>query len=106
MTSSTVLEILRIFLIVLGGMSVIWGVYDVFGDNGSQSAVGSKKIIGGIAFMAISGFLMTWAINEVKKAEDKAGVSKAYISEESVTKSVNISNNYQITEENILTLRL
>lgn len=106
MTSSTVLEILRIFLVVLGGMSVIWGVYDVFGDNGSQSAVGSKKIIGGIAFMAISGFLMTWAINEVKKAEEKAGVKAEYISDSSIVKTATVNKNYHITEENVLTIKL
>lgn len=78
MGSETILTVLRIFLIVLGGFTVIWGVYDMFGD-GQQNSMGIKKIIGGVAFAAISGFLLTWAISEVGKAEAEAGIKTARV---------------------------
>lgn len=74
MQSTTILTVLRVFLIVLGALSVIWGIYDMFGD-GQQSSMGIKKIVGGIAFAAIAGLIMTWAISEVGKAESQAGIS-------------------------------
>ena len=57
---SRIMTMLQVFLVVVGGITVIWGIYDLFGD-GQQSSVGIKKIIGGIAFAAISYFIMTWA---------------------------------------------
>lgn len=57
---STIMTMLQVFLVVVGGITVIWGIYDLFGD-GQQSSVGVKKIIGGIAFAAISYFIMNWA---------------------------------------------
>lgn len=74
MQSTTILSLLRVFLIVMGAFSVIWGINDTFGD-GQQSSIGSKKIVGGIAFAAISGFIMTWAIKEVSSAEAQAGIA-------------------------------
>lgn len=76
MQSTTILEILRVFLIVLGALSVVWGVSDMFGD-GQQSSGGVKKIVGGIAFASLSGFILTWAIQQVGAAEAKAGISGA-----------------------------
>lgn len=60
-----IMQALRVFLMVLGGLSIVWGIYDMWGD-GQQSSVGIKKIIGGLAFMAISFFIMTWAIGELE----------------------------------------
>lgn len=57
---SQIMTMLQVFLVVVGGITVIWGIYDLFGD-GQQSSVGIKKIIGGIAFAAISYFIMNWA---------------------------------------------
>lgn len=65
------LELLRVFLVVAGLLGALWGVYDNFGD-GQQSSMGTKKIIGGIAFAVIAGVVMTWAVNQVKDAEAKA----------------------------------
>ncbi|WP_020072473.1 hypothetical protein [Faecalispora sporosphaeroides] len=79
MQSTTILTLLRIFLIVMGAFSVIWGINDMFGD-GQQSSVGTKKIVGGIAFAAISGFIMTWAIKEVGAAEAQAGIGAVLMS--------------------------
>jgi len=74
MGSTTMLSILRILLIVLGGLTVVWGIYDMFGD-GQQNSMGVKKIVGGVAFASISGFLLTWAIKQVSDAEAQAGIS-------------------------------
>lgn len=68
------LELLQVFLIVLGSIAALWGVYDCFGE-GQQGSVGVKKIIGGIAFAIISGVVMQWAVNKVGAAEAKAGVA-------------------------------
>lgn len=73
---SQMLELLKVFLIVLGILAALWGIYDLQGD-GQQSSVGIKKLIGGIAFAIICGFTMTWAINSVKSAESKAGITAA-----------------------------
>lgn len=78
MQSTTMLSIVRVFLIVLGGISAVWGISDMFGD-GQQSSAGVKKLIGGIAFAAISGFMLTWAIQQVGAAEAQAGISGANI---------------------------
>ena len=72
------LELLQIFLVVLGILGVIWGINDVFGE-GQQSSVGSKKIVGGIAFAVISYFLMNWAIQQVGNAAAKAGISSSIL---------------------------
>lgn len=74
MDAATILKILKILLIVLGGITVVWGIYDMFGD-GQQNSSGLKKIIGGIAFAAISAFILTWAEGEIKSAEAAAGIS-------------------------------
>lgn len=74
MDAATILKILKILLIVLGGITVVWGIYDMFGD-GQQNSSGLKKIIGGIAFAAISAFILTWAEGEIKAAEAAAGIS-------------------------------
>ena len=74
MDAATILKILKILLIVLGGITVVWGIYDMFGD-GQQNSSGLKKIIGGIAFAAISAFILTWAEAEIKDAEAAAGIS-------------------------------
>ena len=77
MQSKTLLSLLRIFLIVLGALGFLWGLYDMFGD-GQQSSMGVKKMLGGIAFACISGFLLTWAINQVGSAESQAGISACF----------------------------
>ena len=74
MDAATILKILKILLIVLGGITVVWGIYDMFGD-GQQNSSGLKKSIGGIAFAAISAFILTWAEGEIKAAEAAAGIS-------------------------------
>lgn len=71
--SMTMLKVLQIFLVVVGIFSTLWGVYDMFGDSGSQSSVGIKKLIGGLAFACIAFFITEWAIKEVGKAEAEAG---------------------------------
>ncbi len=76
MSSKSMLEILQVFLVVLGVLGVIWGIYDMFGE-GQQSSVGIKKLVGGLAFAAISWFLMSWAIDKVSSAESAAGISGA-----------------------------
>lgn len=70
--ATTLMTILRTLLIVVGGISVVWGIYDMFGDSGAQSSTGGKKIIGGIAFAAVSWLVMTWAIKDVGTAMDQA----------------------------------
>lgn len=77
--SITMLNILKIFLVVVGIFSTLWGVYDMFGDSGSQSSVGIKKIIGGIAFACIAFFVMDWAVKEVEKAESEAGITSTSV---------------------------
>ena len=69
----TALKLLQVFLLILGGLVLVWGIYDMFGEGGNQSSVGVKKIVGGIAFMVISFFLMTWAVGQVEQAEADAG---------------------------------
>lgn len=71
-TPITVLSLLRIFLPVLGALLAGWGVYDMFGD-GQTNSTGIKKIIGGAAFMGITYFLMTWAINQVTTSMSMIG---------------------------------
>lgn len=61
---SAIMRALQVFLVVVGGVTIVWGIYDLFGD-GQQSSVGIKKIIGGIAFAAISYFIMDWAITQL-----------------------------------------
>lgn len=77
MGATTVLELLRILIMVMGGVVVIFGINDVFGD-GQQTSMGIKKIIGGIAVILIGYFIMTNAINQVKDAAAKAGVSACF----------------------------
>lgn len=77
MNSKSMLEILQVFLVVLGVLGVIWGIYDMFGE-GQQSSVGVKKLVGGLAFAAISWFLMSWAISKVGTAESEAGIKGAF----------------------------
>lgn len=72
------LELLRIFLVILGILGALWGLYDMMG-GGQESSVGVKKLIGGIAFATISGIVMTWAITSVGSAEAKAGVTAAIL---------------------------
>lgn len=72
----TALETLQVFLIVLGVLAALWGVYDMWGE-GQQSSVGVKKLIGGIAFAVVSGITMQWAVNKVGAAEAKAGITAA-----------------------------
>jgi hypothetical protein len=74
--STTFLEVLRVFLVVMGGLTIVWGVSDMFGD-GQQSSAGVKKIVGGLAFASISFIIMTWSITNVKAAEAKAGITSA-----------------------------
>lgn len=64
---SAIMKALQVFLVVVGGITVVWGIYDLFGD-GQQSSVGIKKIIGGIAFAAISYFIMSWAITQLNSS--------------------------------------
>lgn len=64
---SAIMTALQVFLVVVGGITVVWGIYDLFGD-GQQSSVGIKKIIGGIAFAAISYFIMSWAITQLNSS--------------------------------------
>lgn len=71
------LEILRAFLMSLGGFGALWGFYDMFGGDGQQNSVGVKKIIGGIAFGALSYFIVTNNINSISSAESQAGVTGA-----------------------------
>lgn len=67
------LEVLQVFLVVLGAIAALWGIYDLFGE-GQQGSVGVKKLIGGIAFATISGILMQYAITKVGAAEASAGI--------------------------------
>lgn len=76
MQSTIGLQVLRTFLVVLGVLAVIWGIYDMFGD-GQQSSMGVKKIVGGLAFGSLAYFFMTWAIGQVTSAESQAGISGA-----------------------------
>jgi hypothetical protein len=76
MGATTALELLRILIMVMGGIAVIFGINDVFGD-GQQTSMGIKKIIGGVAVIIIGYFLMTQAINNVKTAAGQAGVKVA-----------------------------
>ncbi|MVB10826.1 hypothetical protein CAFE_15240 [Caprobacter fermentans] len=76
MKGTDMLEILQTFLLVLGGLGVVWGIYDMFGE-GQQNSMGVKKIVGGIAFAAISWFIMASAIKNVSSAEAKAGLDCA-----------------------------
>lgn len=76
MGATTALELLRILIMVMGGIAVIFGINDVFGD-GQQTSMGIKKIIGGVAVIIIGYFLMTQAINNVKSAAGQAGVQVA-----------------------------
>ena len=64
---SAIMTALQVFLVVVGGITVVWGIYDLFGD-GQQSSGGIKKIIGGIAFAAISYFIMSWAITQLNSS--------------------------------------
>lgn len=79
MQSAAILSMLRTFLIVLGCFSVIWGINDMFGD-GQQSSIGTKKIVGGLAFAVLSGFMMTWMMKEIASAEAQAGIAALMIS--------------------------
>ncbi len=72
--STSLLKILQTFLIVLGILGVVWGIYDMFGE-GQQSSVGVKKIIGGIAFATISYFVLANAIKSISAAEAQAGIT-------------------------------
>jgi hypothetical protein len=74
MGSTTLLTILRDFLVVLGALAFLWGIYDMFGD-GQQSSMGVKKIIGGIAFASIAYFVMTSSIKNISAAEAQAGIT-------------------------------
>ena len=74
--STSLLQILQTFLIVLGVLGVIWGIYDMFGE-GQQSSVGIKKMIGGIAFAAIAYFVLNYAIKNVSDAETKAVIHRS-----------------------------
>lgn len=78
MGATTALELLRILIMVVGGITVIFGIYDIFGD-GQQQSSGIKKLIGGIAIAVIGYFLMTQSINQVKDAAAKAGVTMSYL---------------------------
>lgn len=64
---------LQTFLVVLGILGAIWGIYNIFGE-GQQSSVGVKKLVGGLAFAAISYFLINYAIQNVSSAEATAGI--------------------------------
>ena len=74
MNSTSMLEVLQTFFLVLGGFGVLWGLYDMFGE-GQQTSVGVKKLVGGLAFAALSWFIMSAAIKNVSSAEAKAGIS-------------------------------
>mgnify|MGYP001165973317 CR=1 FL=1 len=41
MQSTALLTILRVFLVVLGALSVVWGIYDMFGEG--QQGLGNKS---------------------------------------------------------------
>lgn len=73
-----ILSVLRILLVVLGVLTALWGVYDMFGD-GQQNSMGVKKIIGGVAFAIVSALVIQWAITEVGKAESAAGIEGAKV---------------------------
>lgn len=70
----TVMSILRIILVVVGIISAGWGAYDLFSENSAQSSGGIKKIVGGLAFAILMYFIMTWAMDEIKKAGQEAGM--------------------------------
>ena len=38
MDAATILKILKILLIVLGGITVVWGIFDMFGDGQQYSS--------------------------------------------------------------------
>ena len=79
MDAVTIIKVIKILLIVLGGITVVWGIYDMFGD-GQQNSSGLKKIMGGVAFAAVAGFVLTWAEGEIASAMSQAGVSGGTIS--------------------------
>ena len=70
-----ILTVLRVGLVVLGFLSVLWGIYDCFGDSSSQSSVGVKKIVGGIIFAALSFFIMTAVMKELDTALSEVGMT-------------------------------
>lgn len=68
----TILEILKYLLTAVGVLSIAWGVYDLFGDNGNQSSMGIKKIIGGAAFAIISFVAMQLVVSNVQDSINQA----------------------------------
>ena len=68
----TILEILKYLLTAVGILTVAWGVYDMFGDNGNQSSMGVKKIIGGAAFGIIGFVAMQLVITNIQSGIDQA----------------------------------
>lgn len=76
---SQILDIIKIFMVCLGAFSTAWGLYELWNDAGGQAAIGNKKVMGGIAFMILSGIIMTMIINDIKKAEQSAGVTTGYL---------------------------
>lgn len=78
MSSTTLLTILQTFLMVLGALGALWGLYDMFGE-GQQGSVGIKKLVGGIAFGALSYFILAAAIKNVNSAEAQAGISASIL---------------------------
>ena len=70
-----IMSILRILLVVVGIISAAWGIYDLFSDNSAQSGGAIKKIIGGLAFAIIIYFVMSWAMNEIGRAGQEAGMT-------------------------------
>jgi hypothetical protein len=85
MSGATILQVLRILLCVFGGLSIVWGIYDMFADNGNQSSMGIKKIIGGVAFIVVTMIILTWAIGQVEDAEKLADTQAAAITVEADT---------------------
>lgn len=67
-----ILQVLRTMMVVMGLVTLAWGVYDIFGE-GQQTSMGIKKIFGGVAFAIIAGLVLTWAIGEVQSVQAGIG---------------------------------
>lgn len=78
MDVTVIFTILKALLSALGGLTVVWGFYDMFGD-GQQNSTGLKKIVGGIAFIVISIILLAMVEKEIASASTAAGITSSVI---------------------------
>lgn len=88
MTGSEMLDMLKIFLVILGVVSAAWGVYNLFGDSGAQNGIAWAKIFGGIAFAVIIGITLSSASKDIKEQENKVNSGNLVINQQ-----INLQNN-------------